>query len=123
MTRSSLRLQRTSHHNTMANIHGPKRTIRLVIPPDDRGIGVLAIRIRDKITHYTFREIPCEIGGRGFAIHRLGVGQRYDVRIGSPADTSCECLGYLAHGHCKHIEGLNAILKSHLLNKPLDERS
>jgi hypothetical protein len=88
----------------------PTRTIKLVRPPDDRGIGVLAMTVGGTTTHYTFREIRCDIGGRGFAIHRMGVGTRYDVRIGAPADTSCECLGFLAHGRCKHVAGLRALL-------------
>lgn len=90
----------------------PRRSIRLVRPPDDRGIGALVITIDGKTQYYTFREIPCEIGGRGFAIHRTGVGTRYDVRIGRPDETSCECLGFLRHGRCKHVLGLKALWKA-----------
>jgi hypothetical protein len=89
----------------------PRRSIRLVRPPDVRGIGAFAITIDGQTQHYTFREIPCEIGGRGFAIHRTGVGARYDVRIGRPEQTSCECLGFLRHGRCKHVLGLRALIK------------
>jgi len=78
-------------------------------------VAAFAITAKGKTSHYTFREIPCEIGGRGFAVHRTGVGTRYDVRIGEPADTSCECMGYLAHGHCKHIEGLKALIRQGLI--------
>lgn len=90
---------------------GPKRTIALVRPIDRRGVGVIRMRTGKKIEHYTFREIPCEIGGRGFALHKTGVGNLYHVRVGSPAETSCECLGFLAHGHCKHIDGLTALIR------------
>jgi hypothetical protein len=24
---------------------------------------------------------------------------------------SCECMGFLAHGHCKHVEGLLALMR------------
>ncbi len=60
--------------------------------------------------YYVFREIPCEIGGRAFALHRLGLGSLYHVRIGaSPEDCSCECMGFLHHRKCKHILGLLAL--------------
>lgn len=92
-----------------------ERSIRLVHPPDDRGVAAFAITQGKKTSHYTVKEILCEIGGRGFAVHRTGVGTRYDVRIGEPSDTSCECMGYLAHGYCKHISGLTAIIRQGLL--------
>jgi hypothetical protein len=60
-------------------------------------------------------EIPCEIGGRGFEVHRLGLGELYHVRVGAPQDCSCECLGFLRHGHCKHILGLLTLLQNGLL--------
>ena len=39
------------------------RTIRLVRRPDGHGVGVFCIAAGDKSQFYTFREIPCEIGG------------------------------------------------------------
>jgi hypothetical protein len=85
------------------------RTICLVRPPTLDGVGVLSIAAGGKTVYYTFHEIPCFIGGRGFAVHRLGLGTLYHVRIGSPEDCSCECLGYLRHGHCRHVLGLLAL--------------
>ena len=83
----------------------------MVRPPDGRGVFAFAITQGTKTSHYTAKEIPCEIGGRGFAVHRTGVGTRYDVRVGDPADTSCECMGYLAHNRCKHILSLAALIR------------
>ena len=34
----------------------------------------------------TLLQLPCDIGGRGFAVHRLGLGTLYHVRVGSPAE-------------------------------------
>ena len=62
-------------------------------------------------TYYTFVEIPCEVGGRGFAVHKLGMGTLYHVRIGTVEDTSCECLGFLRYGYCRHVLGLRALLQ------------
>jgi hypothetical protein len=89
----------------------PTRTIRLVRSPETDGIGVFCITIGDQAQFYTLREIPCEIGGRGFAVHRLGRGTVYHVRINPPQDSSCECLGFLRWGRCKHVLGLTALIK------------
>ena len=53
------------------------RSIRLVRSPTADGIGVFRIDVGGKAQFYTLREIPCEIGGRGFAVHRLGMGEVY----------------------------------------------
>ena len=91
------------------------RTIKLLLPPDDRGVGVFRIT-SGKLTHcYTFKEIRCDIGGRGFVVHRLGLGTVYHVRVGRPADCSCECLGFLSRGRCRHVLGLRALLRGRLL--------
>jgi hypothetical protein len=89
-----------------------KRSIRLEYAPDDRGVGVFSITQGDSKHWYTFREIPCEIGGRGFIVHKLGLGDVYCVRVGLPEDCSCECLGFYRHGRCKHIDGLRALLRA-----------
>ena len=88
----------------------PPRVIRLIRAPDALGVGVFAIIERKDTQFYVFKEIPCEIGGRGFAVHRLGLGNLYHVRVGAPNDCSCECLGFLRHGRCKHIQGLAALI-------------
>ena len=94
-----------------------KRTVRLIRAPDGDGVGVFGIQQGRKVSFYTFREIPCDIGGRGYAVHRLGLGPLYHVRIGTGEECSCECLGFLRHGQCKHIRALLALLESGLLNK------
>jgi hypothetical protein len=71
---------------------------------------------RGRQTHYyVFREIACELGGRGFALHRLGLGNLYHVRIGKPHECSCECLGFLYRNRCKHVLGLLALTGHELL--------
>jgi hypothetical protein len=87
------------------------RLIRLIRPPALDGVGVFGIFQKEETTFYTLREIPCEIGGRGFAVHRLGLGTLYHVRVGRPEDCSCECLGFLRHGRCRHIQGLLALMQ------------
>jgi hypothetical protein len=85
------------------------RVIRLTRPPDALGVGIFSIA--EKTTqHYVFKEIPCEIGGRGFVVHRMGLATAYHVRVGRADECSCECMGFLRHGHCKHIQGLSALI-------------
>lgn len=87
-----------------------RRTIQLVRTPAIDGVGIFQIIIGSKASLYAFHEIRCDIGGRGFALHRLGLGNLYYARVGRPEDCSCECLGFLRHGSCKHIEGLTALI-------------
>jgi hypothetical protein len=89
----------------------PARTIRLVRPPARDGVGVFCVTDGDSSAFYTLCEIPCEIGGRGFAVHRLGLGNLYHVRIGAVEDCSCECKGFLYHGYCRHVLGLLALVR------------
>jgi hypothetical protein len=99
----------------MSDTSSHERTIRLVRPPLVDGVGVFCIRDSRRSTFYTFHEIPCAIGGRGFAVHKLGLGQLYHVRIGRRAECSCECLGFLAHGACRHVLGLLALARHRLV--------
>jgi hypothetical protein len=92
------------------------RTIRLVRSPRVDGIGVFRISAGPRASFYTFHEVPCAIGGRGFAVHKLGLGTLYHVRIGRRGDCSCECLGFLARGRCKHVLGLLALTRHGLLD-------
>jgi hypothetical protein len=93
----------------------PQRSIRLLRSPGSRDAGLMAITSERKTNYYAFHEIPCEIGGRAFALHRLGLGNLYNVRVGRSADCSCECLGFLQHGRCKHILGLLALTGHELI--------
>jgi len=94
---------------------GSERTIRLVRAPTVDGAGVFAVRDARGTVFYAFREIPCSIGGRGFAVHKLGLGTLYHVRVGRPEDCSCECLGFLAHGACRHGLGLQVLIRHGLV--------
>ena len=92
-----------------------KQFIRLVRPPDATGVGVLCLSNRTLQAFYAFKEIPCAIGGRGFAVHRLGLSELYHLRVGKPEECSCECLGFLQHRKCKHVLGLLALTGHELI--------
>ena len=92
-----------------------RRVIRLMQTPDAFGVGVFAVITRKSTQYYIFKEIPCAIGGRGFAVHRMGLGSLYNVRIGAAHECSCECMGFLRHGRCKHVQGLSGLIGHGLL--------
>jgi len=94
------------------------RTIRLVRPLGPDGLALVCLDNGKEATFYTLCEIPCEIGGRGFALHRTGLGTLYHVRIGTAEQCDCDCLGFLQHGHCKHVLGLLALLNAGRLTSP-----
>lgn len=87
------------------------RTVRIERLPDADGVGVFRIDADGTAQFYTFLEIRCDIGGRGFAVHRLGQGELYHVRVGVPGDMSCECMGFLRWDKCKHISSLMALIR------------
>lgn len=88
----------------------PPRVIRLARRPDQFGVGVFEITQKGQSRFYVFKEIRCDIGGRGFAVHRIGLADLYHVRIGTNVESSCECMGFLRHGKCKHVQGLSALI-------------
>jgi hypothetical protein len=88
------------------------RSIRLLRRPSRQRYGIFSIRVGDTpIAYYVFRPIPCDIGGRGFTVYRLGRRRAYHVRVGPPDDCSCECLGYLYKRRCRHIQGLLTLMR------------
>ncbi len=99
----------------MAGAPTPERVIRLIRSPARDGVGAFSVRAGGRTTFSALHEIRCDIGGRGFAVHRLGLGELYHVRIGRPADCSCECLGFLRYGRCRHVLGLLALIRRGLL--------
>ena len=89
----------------------PARAVALVRSPEADGVGVVKLTLGKVVQHYVFWEIPCEIGGRGFAVHRLGIGDLYHMRVGTRVNCSCECMGWYAHESCKHVGALKALAR------------
>ena len=87
------------------------RTIRLVRSPARDGVGVFSVTAGGRPCYYTLHEIACEIGGRGFAVHRTGLGTLYHGRVGAPLDCMCECKGFLYRNCCRHVLGLLALIR------------
>ncbi len=89
----------------------PSRSIRMIRPLNEEGIGVFCVTVGKETAHYVLQEMDCDIGGRGFAVHRLGLGNLYHVRVGKPHECTCECKGFLFRNQCRHVLGLLALIR------------
>ncbi|MBY0525070.1 MAG: hypothetical protein K2R98_16820 [Gemmataceae bacterium] len=98
----------------------PARFIRWLELPDPscQGWGACEIAVGPNVTAYLFRQVPCHLGGAliGYELEKLTpalteTGESYHVVIdvGPHRQHSCECLGFLRHGHCKHVDGIMAL--------------
>jgi hypothetical protein len=97
----------------------PERRIRLVKPIQD-GMGAVQISIGGEPHNYlifpltsdfgsAFRLIKQELVPQTEGFYELQDTARYHVNLNGQQST-CECLGFLKHNHCKHVEGL-AVLR------------
>jgi hypothetical protein len=85
------------------------------------GVRTLVITQDGDRVFYTLKEIPCEIGGRGFRLDKTleasGSDREessYDVRVDGQADGSCTCKGWTYHKQqkpCKHIAAVQALVR------------
>jgi hypothetical protein len=94
----------------------PRRSCRL-LELDGRRVLALSRATARTLTEmrYHLTAVPSDFG-RAFRLEKLssdGEGD-YHVLLHGP-ETSCECLGFLRHGHCKHAESLMALAEAGLL--------
>lgn len=94
------------------------RFIRWLTSPLSPNNSLAAIRIicGRVIRHYYVREFDAP-EGRAFELEVINVNFKHEDRTRyavffhqNGQDRSCECLGFEKWGHCKHIEGLAALL-------------
>jgi hypothetical protein len=89
----------------------PQRSIRLCIKPEGTAPGIVNIRVGDERADYFLTAVPADFG-RGFLVEKVGIDRdtaRYHVNI-DDGKRSCECKGYLRHHHCKHSDGVAALI-------------
>ena len=84
------------------------RSIRLCVRPSAETAGVVSISVGTAAQDYILTEIPADFG-RGFLVEKIGHEEAYHVSIDADRRT-CECQGYLKHSHCKHSDGLAALI-------------
>jgi hypothetical protein len=89
----------------------PARFVRLVIPPDGIGVGVVRLTVAGKSGEYLLFGVAADYG-RGFRVEKIGLesrGEVYHVNIDGEK-RACECKGFLKWGHCKHADGIAALI-------------
>src|SRR3954470_1098735 len=86
----------------------PERFCKLVRQGNDVVLIIRQVRPRagDTIDAYTLEPIPSD-HGRGLLLHKQD-GTSYALLLSGP-DSECDCKGFESHGHCKHVESLNAL--------------
>jgi hypothetical protein len=90
----------------------PVRTIGILVPLNDQGMnGVVKITVGKKTDEYTVSRIEADFG-QGFALEKVGAESKentYHVNLDGES-RSCSCKGHASHGHCKHADGLAALV-------------
>jgi hypothetical protein len=88
----------------------PARFVRLCVRPAGTAPGVVRITVGHESTDYFLFTMSRDFG-RGFRLEKIGVegkDEHYHVRLGNKPE--CDCKGHTHHGHCKHADGLAALI-------------
>jgi hypothetical protein len=87
----------------------PARSICWLSRPTAERIGSLQITTGPMTVGYWCRRLPSDFGS-AFELTNWLNDETYAVCIDNQTGHhSCECLGFLRHGHCKHVSGLLAL--------------
>jgi hypothetical protein len=88
----------------------PARTIRLAVPLNAEGQGgVVRITVGKESADYLLARVPADFG-TAFRLEKVGAEQdAYHVNLNGQQST-CECKGFTRWNHCKHTEGLAALV-------------
>jgi hypothetical protein len=91
----------------------PQRFVRLTIRPLGRAPGILHLAVGGKADDYYLFCVPADFGS-GFRVVKVGIdcpdGEGdYHVNIDGEKRT-CGCKGFLKHNHCKHADGIAALI-------------
>src|SRR4051812_46550026 len=87
------------------------RTICLKLKPFEGNPGVVSITVGKEQVDYFLTEIPADFG-RGFKVEKMGLDAEpvaYHVNIDGDNKT-CECKGHARWHHCKHADGIAALV-------------
>jgi hypothetical protein len=88
----------------------PQRFVRLVLAPSATETGVIRLTVGKASQDYLLTPIPSDYG-RAFRVVKLGIDAKGDYAVNvDGAKRTCDCLGHLKHGHCKHGDSLAALI-------------
>jgi hypothetical protein len=88
----------------------PALSVQLERHPAAR-LALLHLTLGKETHHYYLSELPSDFG-RAFRVEKFMTqgGASYDVLVDPDAYGYCHCLGYLAHGHCKHVDACRIVV-------------
>jgi hypothetical protein len=103
----------------------PVRVIRLLSAPTADRPGLVRITVGKLSTLYRLAVVPadhgaafeltkCEVVANERGVFVTRYGDTYAVNLAG----SCECKGFLGHGHCKHLDGLRKLAMTGRLHAP-----
>jgi hypothetical protein len=91
----------------------PARSIRLAVPPNADGRnGVVRITVGQAAQDYFLSRIPSDFG-TAFCLEKVGdeEGTAYNVNLAADRNL-CDCQGHARWHHCKHADGLAALVQA-----------
>jgi hypothetical protein len=86
------------------------RQVRWLVRPStaDSGRGTVEICVNRKPDAYAIRRLAVDFGIAGFELVKAGTNVVYQVLLDG-RHSVCDCIGHARHGHCKHVEALQAL--------------
>jgi hypothetical protein len=91
----------------------PARTIGIVLPMNAEGEnGIVRITVGKEAAEYMLIELAADYG-RGFKVEKMGTEgteSGYHVNVTEDGKKTCDCLGHMQYGRCKHSDGLAALI-------------
>lgn len=93
------------------------RSVRVVLPIGSQvgGDGLIRISTPDKSASYWTAEVPSALPGRAFSLKERGKVEAPEYTCHVGGHRSCECLGWLRWGKCKHVDALAALVATELV--------
>lgn len=95
----------------------PARTMRLLAWDEATGDGRLLLTVGKQADVYRLRRLEPGYADAAFRLEKYGqdgVVEVYDVSF-EPQGDACTCMGNLAHGRCKHRDGVKKLLSEGLI--------
>jgi hypothetical protein len=91
----------------------PTRSIRLALPPSDvSAVAVVVITVGKAEDTYHVTPLAADFGA-AFEVAKVSDPGQPVYHVNLDGDrSSCDCPGFLHHGHCKHAAGLAALKRA-----------
>jgi hypothetical protein len=86
-----------------------ERSFDLLAAPTPTMPGILQITQGKLTTDYFLHRLPSDFGTAFRLVKLLGEHTGYDVLLSPDGRHTCECMGALRWGHCKHVSALTAL--------------